>query len=267
MEYFLSLLNMRKNELIKYKKDSVMRLEKLRYKGVPKQHIRIDSSKNQIYIREKGNRSKGVYLANEKVRKAEQIATYDYLEKVIEKIDKELKLIDSMLRKCDECAAEEYYNTLNNTRQKLIVPIRLTDAQYVESWLNEPYEGSGIPFGDTEFYTEKDERVRSKSEIIIANALTKYNVPYKYEYPFFTEELGVIHPDFTALNVKKRKQLYWEHLGKMDDVSYVRDNTYRINVYQKNGLFLGDDLIITWETSKMPLDIKLVDQLIRHYLL
>ncbi len=267
MENFLSLLNMRKQELIKYRQTSVKRLEKLRYKGIPKLHIRIDSTKNQIYIREKGNRSKGIYLANQKMIKAEQIATYDYLKKIIEKIDNELILIDSMLKKCDSCSVEDYYSSLNYSRQKLIVPIRLTDEQYVESWLNEPYEGSSVPFGDTEFYTGKEERVRSKSEILIANALAKHNVPYKYEYPVFTEELGVIHPDFTALNVKKRKQLYWEHLGKMDDESYVRDNTYRINVYEKNGMFLGDDLIITWETGKMPLDVKLVDQLIRHYLL
>ena len=75
MENFLSLLNMRKQELTNYRQTSVKRLEKLRYKGVPKLHIRIDSTKNQIYIREKGNRSKGVYLANQKMIKAEQIAT------------------------------------------------------------------------------------------------------------------------------------------------------------------------------------------------
>ena len=267
MNNLYEMLEIRKNELIRYRQDVVKRLGKLKYKGTPKCHIRISIKKNQIYLVQKGTKKKEKYLNVKQYAYAEQIATFEYLNEVLKSIDKELKQIDTVLGKRDEISPEDYYGSLSKGRQKLIVPIRLTDEQYVESWLNEPYEGSGIPFGDTEFYTGKDERVRSKSEIIIANALAKYNVPYKYEYPVFTEELGVIHPDFTALNVRKRKQLYWEHLGKMDDVSYARDNTYRINVYQKNGLFLGDDLIITWETSKMPLDVKLVDQLIRHYLL
>ena len=37
--------------------------------------------------------------------------------------------------------------------------------------------------------------------------------------------------------------------------------------YEKNGVFKGDRLILTWETSKTPLDVKLVNQIIKHYLL
>ena len=92
-------------------------------------------------------------------------------------------------------------------------------------------------------------------------------MPYKYECPIYTRELGVIHPDFTALNVKRRKQIYWEHLGKMDDEGYARDNIYRINVYEKNGIFVGENLIVTWETSTMPLDIKLMEDKIRRFLI
>ena len=81
------------------------------------------------------------------------------------------------------------------------------------------------------------------------------------------EGLGVIHPDFTALNVRRRKILYWEHLGKMDDEDYANKNVNRINIYEKNGLFKGEKLILTWETSKTPLDVLLLDSVIKHYLL
>ena len=267
MDTLLPNLMARRDELLQLKKEADTRLRKLKYKGDPEYHLQVDSAKNQFYIMGPDKSSKRKYYSTKKIVRAQQIATYDYLVALKKRIETELRQVEKLIRSCENNSPEAYYGSLSKGRQKLIVPIRLTDEQYVESWLKEPYEGSGIPFGDTEFYTGKEERVRSKSEIIIANALAKNNVPYKYEYSVFTEELGVIHPDFTVLNVRKRKQLYWEHLGKMDDVSYARDNTYRINVYQKNGLFLGDDLIITWETSKMPLDVKLVDQLIRHYLL
>ena len=64
-----------------------------------------------------------------------------------------------------------------------------------------------------------------------------------------------------------RKIYYWEHLGKMDDPDYARKNTFRLNMYEKNGLFHGDSLITTRETSTLPLDTKLLDRMIDHYLL
>ncbi|MBR3341950.1 MAG: hypothetical protein IKG30_10055 [Clostridiales bacterium] len=53
----------------------------------------------------------------------------------------------------------------------------------------------------------------------------------------------------------------------MDDEDYARKNAFRINVYQKNGIYLGDNLILTMETSTLPIDVKLVNQIIKHYLL
>jgi len=68
-----------------------------------------------------------------------------------------------------------------------------------------------------ELYTAKGERVRSKSEIIIADSLMRAGVPYRYEFPIILNGYGKIYPDFTVLNVGLRKELYWEHLGMMDD--------------------------------------------------
>lgn len=256
----------RKNELEQYRKEALKRLEKLKYKGEPECHIRISSKDNQIYLTQK-NQKKIHYVSSKKLNSAKQIATYDYLKEIIRQIDSELKNLDRAIKKCGKYSPESYYSSLCRGRQKLITPIRPTDEQFVEAWLADPYEGGSFSLQDPEFYTEKNERVRSKSEILIANAMCKFKVPYKYECPLYLEGLGVIHPDFTALNVKRRKILYWEHLGKMDDEEYARTNVNRINIYEKNGVFKGDRLILTWETSKTPLDVKLVEQTIKHYLL
>ena len=263
----LELLTKRKEQLETYRNEAVKRLKKLNYKGEPKFHVRIDTKKDQIFVVNSENRKQGKYISPDNVRKAEQIATYDYLNAFIKRIDKEITLINTTIHKLG-ASPEDYYTSLTNARQNLIKPIIPTDAQFVEAWLSQPYEPK--PFDendDTDFRTVKDERVRSKSEILIANALERKQVPYKYECPILFNELGIIHPDFTALNVKRRKQIYWEHLGKMDDPDYARNNAFRINVYQKHGIYLGDNLIVTMETSTLPLDVKLVDSLIKHYLL
>ena len=78
---------------------------------------------------------------------------------------------------------------------------------------------------------------------------------------------GWIHPDFAILNKRLRKEIYWEHLGKMDDVGYVDDNIRRILMYEKNGYYLGDKLILTFETQKIPLNSLEIDRMIQKYLL
>ena len=252
----------------KLRKQAVSRIKKLGYKGEPQYHVRIDSNKEQIYVTTLDNNVKGSYLKAEKAIAAKQIATYDYLTKCIRLIDDELRRIDKYLLTCNKCSPESYYSTLHKFRQSLITPIVPTDEQFVEKWLSEPYEPGKFDENDeSEFYTEKNERVRSKSEILIGNSLLRFKVPYKYECPLYLEGLGVIRPDFTALNVKRRKIFYWEHLGKMDDPDYARTNVSRINYYEKNGVFKGDRLILTWETSKTPLDVRLLDSIIKHYLL
>lgn len=261
------ILNKRTEELLTYREEAVRRLKMLRYKGEPQYHISVDSKKKQFYLRTGDTIGKGKYIPQNKLYIAKQVASFEYLNKSIQLIDKEIKYIDSLEKNMGTFLPEDYYESLSVGRQNLVEPLKLTDKQFVETWLNEPYERSSIPFGTAEFYTDNGERVRSKSEIIIANALAKHKVPYKYECPIYMKELGVIHPDFSALNIKKRKLIYWEHPGKLDDPGYARDNAFRINVYQKNGVFPGDNLITTWETSTMPLDVKLLEQIIRHYLL
>ena len=241
------LLVARKTELLSYRHETEKRLNRLKYKGEPQYRVRIASGKNQVYVKASGSNSREKYISKDNIGKAEQIATYDYLKETLKRINLELNQIDRVLKAFVKSSPEEYYNTLTPARQNLIKSFDEND--------------------ETDFRTVKDERVRSKSEILIANALERKGVPYKYECPIIFNELGVIHPDFTALNVKKRKVIYWEHLGKMDDPDYARKNAFRINVYQKHGLFLGDSLIITMETSTLPLDVKLVDELINHYLL
>jgi len=46
-------------------------------------------------------------------------------------------------------------------------------------WQSDKYIGKGIDGITPQFITEKGEAVRSKSELNIANALYRMNIPYK----------------------------------------------------------------------------------------
>ena len=51
----------------------------------------------------------------------------------------------------------------------------------------------------------------------------------------------------------------------MDDKNYVDMVMNKLDVYEKNGIYLGVNLFITYETGKNPLNTKLVDQLLRKW--
>ena len=117
-----------------------------------------------------------------------------------------------------------------------------------------------------EFYTTNGERVRSKSEIIIADLLTKEGIPYRYECPIYLIGIGRIYPDFTVLNIRNRKEFLWEHFGMMDDPVYAENAIHKIRLYEQNGFFPGENLILTYESKKTPINQKILMNLIDKYL-
>ena len=117
------------------------------------------------------------------------------------------------------------------------------------------------------FYTDKGERVRSKSEVLIANELYRHGIPYRYEYPVFNNGVIMAAPDFNCLNVRLRKEYYWEHLGMMGKEEYANRNTAKIEKYTLAKDFDETSLILTFETDRHPLNTKIIEQKIGTYLI
>ena len=96
--------------------------------------------------------------------------------------------------------------------------------------------------------------------------LEKKDIPFFYEKPLILKGFGRIHPDFTVLNVTRRKTMYWEHLGMMDDAEYLEHALERISHYEAAGIFPGTELILTNETSSRPVRTKIIEKMIEKYL-
>lgn len=229
--------------------------------------VRIDASKSnaQFFYRENSKSKAGIYIPQNNVAFARSLIQKDYDQKVLQSIEQEIKAIEKYLSSLPKLGAEEIFETLHQERQKLVTPIRETDEQYIKRWVETPFQSKEIDDTVPPLFTEKGERVRSKSEMIIADILHRENIPYRYECPIWLKGLGKVHPDFTALNIKKRKEIYWEHLGMMDSPEYAEMALNRIATYEKNEIVLGDNLIITWETKKSPLNQNSIRRIIKRY--
>ena len=53
----------------------------------------------------------------------------------------------------------------------------------------------------------------------------------------------------------------------MDNESYITNNYNKIIMYRRDGLVMGNNLILTFETLECPLDISYVEEIIDHFIL
>lgn len=236
--------------------------------GAPDGTLRINcrGDKTFYYHRKTPSDRSGTYLSGEESDKIQLLAQKEYDKKIVRAAEQELSAIKKYRTRFPAVRAEQIYEKLHKERQKLIIPVRTTDEEYISEWTGVQYLKKGFADHLPEYFTAKGERVRSKSEVIIADTLNREGIPYRYEYPVQIKGLGKIHPDFTVLNVKERKEFFWEHLGMMDDETYAENAVQRINAYEQNGIFPGEKLILTYETKENPVNQKQIKNVIQHYL-
>lgn len=140
---------------------------------------------------------------------------------MLELSEKEMKIVDNYLTRIQKIDYEEIYNKLHVQRQKLINPIIIPDKEFIQMWESVEYTGKEFEKDAPEIFTLKGERVRSKSEMMIADTLNKMGIPYRYEYPIWLKEFGWVFTDFTILIINGRVEKKWEHFGRMDEEGYA----------------------------------------------
>ena len=210
---------------------------------------------------------KGHYISAKNRDLAAKIAQKCYDEKILAKARIELKYLEKLIALYETGICEDIYSGMSKLRQNLIMPVMESDEEYVAKWLDEEYDCPGFGEDDPEYYSERGLRVRSKSEVEISDKYDVHNVPSLYETPLYLEGWGTVSPDFKLLNVRLRKVFYHEHLGKMDDPEYVEKNLKKLQAYFRNGYFPGKNLILTFESKKVPFDARIMDSIIEQYLL
>ena len=209
----------------------------------------------------------GKYIPVSDRKRAAALAQKRYLIRLIHEAESQLKTIKSFLQNYNPAALEQVYNSEGFVRQSLLKPAELPDHEYASRWMAIEYQGKPFTEGAPAHFTMKQERVRSKSEVLIANALARAGIPYKYECPLELSRHVIVYPDFTILRLRDRKIIYWEHFGLIDDTEYRTHAVKKVLSYQENGIFPGDNLIISMESLHVPLNEYTIKQMIKHYIL
>jgi hypothetical protein len=113
--------------------------------------------------------------------------------------------------------------------------------------------------------------LRSKSEVIIDDALAAHEVDAGYEVPFFSRD-GKGRPrlpDFTIEDQSLGRTILWEHCGMLADEGYADRWRKKLEWYRQNGVELlskggGDraSLVVTNDDERGGIDGRALDELI-----
>lgn len=247
--------------------ETIINRAKRGLEAVPEGRLRISCDKNKPRYYQYISANNETYIPKAEMERARLLAQKNYNESVVKKAETRLKQIRKITKNYSDDEIEKIYTSMNKERQALITPVEPTWNQLLKKWNEEEYQGKEFKEGMPLILTEKGERVRSKSEKILADYFYRNNILYKYEKPLYLKGYGIIYPDFTFLSKKTHQEIYWEHEGMMDKQDYARTAVRKIELYQLNDIYPGEQLIMSFESEQNPLNSRLIEKLTKKYLL
>lgn len=229
--------------------------------------VRISKRKNgyQYYLQK--DNGKLEYVKSQDIDKVKRIVQRDYYDALLDTLLTVRYRIARFIKLYDISSINMVYDNLSEARKALVTPIIPSDENFIKEW-REHNIGNVNPFPEEGKYpTLKGEYVRSKSEKILADLFEKYEIPYVYEPRIVLTNGKYLYPDFALLNVRKRKTVYWEHFGLISDGDYAQKALTKISLYEQVGIVVGENLIISMESERIPLDVMRIEKKIRDYML
>ena len=212
-------------------------------------------------------------------RRPDLVATFarkEYLRKALAVIDHDVRTLERAVRRYKRFDPEEVVGSLSSAYRDLpldafyhplvdavALSLDATDEQRIAShaaWGAEaPGPSDYLPEGRT-LRTSRGEHMRSKAEVLIAETLYSYGIPFRYEQEL---EAGgaTFHPDFTFEGAGGKK-FYLEFCGMMDDPAYVEGHKRKRSAYEAAGIAEWDNIIYLYASGNS-MDMMYVDSVVR----
>lgn len=160
------------------------------------------------------------------------------------------------------------------TDENAVIPRRFTNLfeKQDPEMLPSPVEVNGKWMDEKLIHrSRRGTPLRSKSEVIIDDALAAHGVVAGYEIPFHSKD-GREHrlPDFTIDDQAMGRVILWEHCGMLADAGYKARWQNKLQWYRDNGVLPLDEgggeraaLVVTQDDDRGGIDGPQIDDLIR----
>lgn len=207
-----------------------------------------------------------IYIPSNEKNTAVSMAEKKYYEVMLQDILQEKRAIQSYLDLCNKEQTGEEQLLETAVYAELLKKVFTSVNTEIAEWEKQDYERCPKYPEQLIHPIFNGQKVRSKSEAIIATMLHVNRIPFHYEEAL---HLGkrVIYPDFTIRHPVTGQAYYWEHFGMMDNENYAQAAFQKMQLYNINGIMLSDTLLATFESEESPLKSNIVENMIQQYFL
>ncbi|MGN0659181.1 MAG: hypothetical protein ACI4LA_06205 [Emergencia sp.] len=206
------------------------------------------------------------YIPIDQKRHIEQLKTRAFLEKGCSLIKSNRAAMDRFLRDYQNFDPLAIGSRLGKAYR--ILPedcYRICGIQSQENWEKRRFRTNPFRTESLTMKTIKGSRVRSKSELVIANQLYLSGIPYRYE-PELCLGDKTVYPDFEILRTADHRTFYWEHQGMTSDETYMDRADEKIRLYREHGIIPWKNLILTYDDENGTLDSEIIARIIDVFL-
>lgn len=177
-----------------------------------------------------------------------------YLLEFKKGLNKNISILSHPISKVVDITHEKIIENLPPYYQEIPKPYFFHST--VEPWLEKSFKQNPYKEQERKYNSKNGIAVRSKSELIIANLLEDYGIPYHYDIAM---KLGskTIYPDFIIKNPLTGITILWEHFGALHQPEYEQKMNEKMESYLAHGYIPFETIIYTFEFDiSMPLRLQ-----------
>lgn len=209
-------------------------------------------------------------------RLVETLARKEYLVKAVRIIEDDIRVMERAAQRYRPFDPQAVVGSLSATFRGLpreafydpladVVALSLdaADERRIAShrqWGEQPFASDGYREEGRTVLTSRGERMRSKAEVMIAEKLYEYGIPFRYEQAL---EVGgtTFHPDFTFEGAGGQ-EFYLEFCGMMDNPSYVAAHQRKKAEYEQAGIVPWENIVYLYASGN-EMNMMRVDSIVR----
>ena len=184
-------------------------------------------------------------------------------------LDNNLKLLEALLKGFIPTGAGSIMAGLpENLREYFSLSADMPavySSKEIEQWAKAGYEQSDFMPEAKIHTTSWGLKVRSKSELLIAEKYHERGIPFRYEQVIRYGE-NIVVPDFTILRADL-KLVYHEHCGMPGNEKYMKHHKSKLDIYESLGIVPWDNLIVTYDSKDGNLDLRIIESEINNKIL
>ena len=235
---------------IKSMESKIRKIEK-EISKLPAGELNVYVNRKKYYRWYKIDGDSKIYIPREKAELARKLAHKKKLILEKENLTAKVQGFRSYKEITEHPAKElaDFYD--NNGYLSLLGEDEESSDEEINKWINSPFNSNKKHPDQLSFSCPSGNLVRSKSEVFIDMALNQHGIPYRYECELVLENKS-FYPDFTIMHPMTKELIYWEHLGMMDDQTYLKNAYSKLSFYADYDIYPGKNLILTFETRANP---------------